>query len=52
MGLLEILTIIFVLMKLFGVIDWSWWAVFLPTIIEIGLIAAWGMFLYLFSKKL
>lgn len=31
-GLSSILTIIFVVAKLFGVIDWSWWLVFAPTI--------------------
>ena len=33
MGFTEILTIIFVLLKVFGVISWSWWLVFLPEII-------------------
>ena len=33
MGFTEILTIIFVLLKVFGVIAWSWWLVFLPEII-------------------
>lgn len=33
LGLCEILTIIFVLCKLFGVITWSWWICFLPSII-------------------
>ena len=29
----SIITIIFVLAKLFGIVNWSWWIVFLPTII-------------------
>ena len=29
----EILTIIFVVLKLIGTIDWSWWLVLLPEII-------------------
>lgn len=33
MGVTEILTIIFVLLKVFNVITWSWWLVFLPEII-------------------
>lgn len=42
MGLCELLTIIFVICKLFGVITWSWWLVFLPEIITIVLyIAVW-----------
>lgn len=35
MGFTEILTIIFVLLKVFGVISWSWWLVFSPEIIMI-----------------
>lgn len=33
MGFTEVLTIIFVVMKLLGVIGWSWWLVLLPEII-------------------
>lgn len=33
MGFTEVLTIVFVVMKLIGVIDWSWLVVFLPEII-------------------
>lgn len=37
MGILEVLTIIFVVLKLVGVITWSWWIVFLPLIISVGI---------------
>ena len=33
MGITEILTGIFVILKLLGKIDWSWWLVLLPEII-------------------
>ncbi|UUR85971.1 hypothetical protein [Clostridium perfringens] len=33
MGFLEILTLIFITLKLFGVITWSWLLVLLPEII-------------------
>lgn len=33
MGFLNSLTIVFVIAKLFGVIDWSWLLVFSPTIV-------------------
>lgn len=33
MGITEILTIIFVVLKLIGKIDWSWWLVLLPEIL-------------------
>lgn len=41
MGLAEVLTITFVVLKLTGVIDWSWWLVFLPEIIVLVLLALW-----------
>ena len=37
MGLAEVLTIIFVVLKVVGVINWSWWLVLLPEIIAAGL---------------
>lgn len=36
LGLTSILTIIFVIAKLFGVIEWSWWLVFTPVFISLG----------------
>lgn len=33
MGFTEILTVVFIVLKLIDVIDWSWWFVFLPEII-------------------
>lgn len=35
MGFTEILTIIFVFLKVFGVVSWAWRVVFLPEIIAI-----------------
>lgn len=35
MGFTEILTIVFVLLKVFGVVSWPWWLVFLPEIIAV-----------------
>lgn len=40
MGITEILTIIFVVLKLIGKIDWSWWLVLLPEIIAFVVYAA------------
>lgn len=40
--LTHILTIIFVIAKIVGYINWSWWLVLLPSLISIGLgIAVW-----------
>jgi hypothetical protein len=37
MGVSTILTLIFVVLKLVGVIHWSWWWVLAPTLITVGL---------------
>ena len=37
MGFASILTLIFIVLKLVGGIDWSWLIVFLPIIISVGL---------------
>lgn len=44
MGFLELLTLIFVAMKLLEVVDWSWWVVFSPLYVYIVLIFALGVF--------
>ena len=37
LGLCDVLTIVFLVLKLVGAIDWSWWWVFSPTLISLGL---------------
>ena len=37
MGFSEVLTLIFVALKLLGAITWSWWLVLLPEIIAVAL---------------
>ena len=37
LGVTGVLTLIFVVLKLVGVISWSWWWVFSPILIDIGL---------------
>jgi hypothetical protein len=37
LGFSSVLTLIFVVLKLVGVIDWSWWWVLSPILIDIGL---------------
>ena len=42
MGITEALTILFVILKLTGRIDWSWWLVLLPEILAaVGYILIW-----------
>ena len=51
MGLLEVLTIIFIVLKVLGVITWSWFFVLLPLIISISIYIIWfGIFGLLFKK--
>lgn len=45
-GLLGVLQIIFIVLKLCGLIDWSWWKVFIPMWIDLGIIAGF-LLLYL-----
>lgn len=40
MGFTELLTVIFIVLKLVGVITWSWFWVFSPLIIVYGIILA------------
>lgn len=37
MGFTEVLTIVFIALKLLGIISWSWWLVCLPEIIAVVL---------------
>ena len=46
-----ILTIVFVVLKLTHVIDWSWWWVVSPTIINVALIIGAFLLLMWFVKK-
>lgn len=39
MGFTEALTIIFIVLKLLGVISWSWWLVLLPEILAFAVYA-------------
>lgn len=38
MGLLGVLQVIFIVLKLVGLIAWPWWAVLIPLWISIGLV--------------
>ncbi len=51
MGFLNILTLVFVVLKATGYIDWSWWLVLLPTFINIMLLIAAFTLAFLASKR-
>lgn len=42
MGFGGVLTIIFVIAKILGYIDWSWWVVFLPYLLQLTIIVTSG----------
>jgi len=43
MGIAEVLTIVFVVLKLTDVITWSWWLVLLPAILSFSFYAIIGL---------
>lgn len=51
MGFTEILTIVFIVLKLTGFIDWAWWLVLLPEIIAVAFyILIWVINAVIISK--
>lgn len=50
MGILEVLTVLFVVLKSMNVIAWSWWTVFLPEIIATALYIVLIFVVYLLNK--
>ena len=49
-GPLDLLTIVFVVLKLCKVIDWSWWWVFSPLWIPLAIIVVLGILIAGFSR--
>lgn len=49
MGVLEALTCVFILFKVLGIIDWSWFQVCIPVVIAFGLYS-FLIFFFIFSK--
>lgn len=47
--LLSALTIIFVIAKIWGLIDWSWWLVLLPGIIQVGFMFLAMIFVFILA---
>lgn len=41
LGLLEFLTIVFLVLKVTGIISWSWWIVFIPAYIAATIYVIW-----------
>lgn len=53
LGLASVLTIVFIVLKLVGTINWSWWWVLSPILIDIGLtiIILIGFAIYISHKN-
>lgn len=53
-SIVTVLQIIFIVLKLLKLITWSWWTVFIPTWIGLGLFALYYIVIFilkLFSRK-
>ena len=51
-GFLGVLTVVFVIAKLWGVVDWSWWWVFAPIwVVCVGFWILWAVLPERKSKK-
>lgn len=51
MGFTEVLTIVFVVLKLFDVISWDWFLCLLPEIIAVSVYAAFTILLVMADRK-
>lgn len=51
MGFTEVLTIVFIVLKLIGVIKWTWWLVLLPEIIAVFIYVIWFLVVTIFIGK-
>ena len=50
---LTLITIIFIILKLTGLIDWSWFYVFVPSIIDLSILVSifiFGTIMFLWGK--
>lgn len=50
MGVTEILTAIFITLKVLGVVSWSWWLVLLPEIIAVIVYVSFIVFAFIGVK--
>ena len=50
LSFLDVLLVVFIALKIAKVISWSWWLVFLPLWIQIGLVIIMMIVIYIISK--
>lgn len=51
MGFLEILTLVFIVLKLMGVVDWGWIWVLMPAIVAFAFYLFWWIITLVFFGK-
>ena len=51
-GVVGVLEIIFIVLKLVGVIDWSWWVVLIPLWIDLGMSFILVLIVFIISKSM
>jgi len=52
MGFTEILTLLFIVLKVFGIVAWSWWIVLMPEIIAVAFYAILAISALLFGAHI
>ena len=43
LGILDVVLIVFIILKLTKVVSWSWWIVLIPLWIQLGILAIFGI---------
>ena len=51
-GVVGVLEIIFIVLKLVGVIDWSWWIILIPLWIDLGMSFILVLIVFIISKSM
>lgn len=52
MGITGVLQIIFIVLKLVGAINWSWWVVLIPLWIDLGMSFILVLIVFIISKSM
>lgn len=50
LGILDVVLIVFIILKLTKVISWSWWIVLIPLWIQLGILAIFGIIVFMLLK--
>lgn len=50
LGILDVVLIVFIILKLTRVISWSWWIVLIPLWIQLGILAIFGIIVFMLLK--